>query len=176
MRITNIIFIIILFFSCDNIEFKSYYPANPPTIDDLIHLSGGTYGGDYLLLFRSSNILNSRFGGFLIYTGATEADVLQKVTQTDASYILGIANGESSSLYNPAGGIDTQLAILFSNQAAPANNILVYNIISYTLIKTLPPVPELVSGNWMIMRAYLWDSTNKVILEVSNPGNVVQID
>jgi hypothetical protein len=174
VKIIILIITSLFFLSCDTDEFKSYYPAFPPYIE-LIHLAGGTYDGDYMLLFRSSNNKNSRFGGFLIFLNSNETNLLQMDTQGVASYTLGIANGESSSLYNPADGNDTQLAILFTNNSAPSNNILVYNSIIYTLAKILSPVSNLSSGNWMVMRAYLWDSTNDVILEVSEPGNPVTI-
>jgi hypothetical protein len=181
MRIIYLIFIIVLFSSCDNIEFKSFYPANSPLGIELIRLTAGNHGGayidDYLLLFRSENRNNSRFGGFLVFVNASESDLLQ-MTASQASYELGIASGEASSLYNPATGIDTQLAILFmsGSHTAPIDNTIICNSNTYTITKVLQRDGIINTGSWFTMRAYLWDSINKVILEVSGPGSVVQID
>ncbi|MBN2401285.1 MAG: hypothetical protein JXN64_02695 [Spirochaetes bacterium] len=136
---------------------------------------GGAYIGDYLLLFRSENRKNTRFGGFLIFADAFEADVRQMQSEGEASYVLGTANGESSSLYNPADGIDKQIAILFTNIAASAGESIIYNSESCTLTTILQPNADIVPGNWLTMRAYLWDSADSVILEVSGPGNTVHI-
>jgi hypothetical protein len=181
MKILFGIFILLIIFSCDNVEFKSLYPANPPAIE--LHLltalnHGGLYAGDYLLLLRSENRNNSRFGGFLIFINSSETAVLQMETQGAASYILGSANGESSSIYNPATGIDTQLAILFMSSAhtAPLDNTIIYNSKIFTLTKVLQRDGIIITGSYFTMRSYLWDNTNNKILDVSDPGNVVQIE
>jgi hypothetical protein len=146
----------------------------------LIHINGGSYNGDYLLLFRSGNLYNSRFGGFLIFADATEAGVLQRDTKADASYTLGKAaippDPIDITLYNPATGIDTQLAILFTNGAANSGDIINVNANNYTLTKILPhDAGILIPGHYLTMRSYLWDSVKNIILEVSDPGNPVQI-
>jgi hypothetical protein len=175
MKKIYLIFTITLFFACDNREFKSYYPAYPPMNIKLSLLSTDVYGNNYLLLFSSGNIYNSRFGGFLIFVNTSETDLLQMKTTAEVLNILGIAAtpAESSSIYNP--GIDMQVAILFTNNPIPPST-------SYTLTKTLPytttdPIESknFIAGKWFTMRAYLWDSTNNIILEVSDPGNTVII-
>ncbi len=179
MKIIYILLTIILFFSCDNIEFKSLYSANPPYIDLQLLTAGnhgGAYVGDYLLLLRSENRYNSRFGGFLIFINSSETAVSQMKSQGEASYVLGNAGGESSAVYNPSNGIDVQLAILFTIRPAPADNIILYYSTNYTLTKILPHDPALlIPGNYLMMRSYLWDSVNNAILEIGKPGNVVQI-
>jgi hypothetical protein len=174
---------IFFFFSCDNLDFKSFYPANPPVIElKLLTASnhGGSFIGDFLLLFRSSNNKNSRFGGFLIFINPLEADILQMDTHAEASYTLGKAAVPADSIdiaqYNPANGIDVQLAILFTNSPANPGDVITVDSKSYPLTKILAPVADLVTGNYFMMRAYLWDSTNNVILEVGNPGNIVRIE
>jgi hypothetical protein len=177
MKKIHLIFSIFIFFACYNPEFKSYYPAYPPMDIKLILINGGSYNGDYLLLFRSGNLYNSRFGGFLIFADATETGVLQMDTQADALYTLGKAatspvDTTDISLYNPATGIDAQLAILFTNGSANSGNIINVNANNYTLTKVLPhDAAILIPGHYLTMRSYLWDSVKNIILEVSDPGN-----
>jgi hypothetical protein len=180
MKKTNLIFSIFIFFACYNPEFKSYYPAYSPMDIKLIPINGGSYDGDYLLIFRSGNLYNSRFGGFLIFADATEAGVLQRDTQIEASYTLGKAATPTDPIdityYNPVGGLDIQLAILFTNGSANTSDIINVNANNYTLTKVLPhDAGILIPGHYLTMRSYLWDSVKSIILEVSDPGNPVQI-
>ncbi|MFH0977360.1 MAG: hypothetical protein V1874_16395 [Spirochaetota bacterium] len=177
-KLTYILFIFILSISCDTPEEIIYYPANPPMDINLVKLTAGNHGGayidDYLLLFRSANNANTKFGGFFIFIDADQAIVLQMTNRTDADYVLGLANGESTLPYNPADGINARIAILFTSKTAPAT--IDYNSNIYTLAKVLLPT-NLISGNWFTMRSYLclWDGTQYQIIEVSEPGNPVQI-
>jgi len=184
MRIINLFIICIFFFTGCEVEFKSLYPAYPPGDIKLIRLTpanhGGAYNGDYLLLFRSENRKNTRFGGFLIFINTTEASVLQMNTEVTAAYKLGRAAvpTEDPSIYNPTtdpGGIDVQIPVLFTDNPANAGDIITVNSVNYTLKKVLPKT-SIISGSWLTMRAYLWESSTSSIIQISEPGNPVQIE
>ncbi len=174
----KIIFILIFsfFLACDTRESKSYYPANPPVDLKITLLTSGAYSGDYLLLFRSENRKNTRFGGFLIFIDSSEELVLEMTDPESAGYKLGAAADpfENPLIYNPASGIDVQMAILFTNSPAPSDNTIIVNATVYTLTKILNK-NFITPASWLTMRSYLWDGENAVILQVSNTGNVVQI-
>lgn len=152
--------------SCTDAEFSSIYPANPPVDIKMNSLNNG----DYLLLFRSENTSNARFGGFYIYIAAEKEDVIE---ETEVSYILGIAEeGDSSTVYNT--GIDSQIAVLFSDTAAEE---VTFNNNTYAITATRSK-SELISGYWLTLRTYLYNSTTEEVIEdeLSSPGNPVEID
>lgn len=175
------IVIIFVFFmlSCSDTEFSSIYPANPPVNIEIVLLTSvnldpsySSYAGDYLLLFRSENTKNSRFGGFFIFIDPARDDVIQMTAESDTSYILGIADNEDSTIYNT--GIDTQIAVLFS--ATDTSEIIVDGV-TYTITARRDKTAELTSGNWLAIRTYLYNSTTEEVMadKVSLPGNPVEI-
>jgi hypothetical protein len=178
MKTKIFILIFSIFSACYSPESKSYYPANPPMDLKIILLSSGPYTGDYLLLFRSENRNNSRFGGFLVFTDSSEELVLEKTEPADAVFTYGEAAipAEDSLKYNPTSGIDTQLAILFTYTGSPAvpGDTITAGSENYSL--TAVRIKNALSaGSCLVMRSYLWDDINNKILQVGEPGNVVQI-
>lgn len=176
--ILNIAAVILFLPACDNTEFSSIYPANPPVGLELILLASpgnldpaySAYSGDYLLLFRSENTKNTRFGGFLAFVDPAESNVLEMETEAEASYMFGIIEGEETSPYNK--GIDTVIAILFTDNGE-TGTITVDNT-EYT-VAAVRGKASLTSGWWLAVRTYLYDAANSEILETSSPGYAVQI-
>jgi len=183
-----IILLILLSASCNNAEFSNILPANPPVDLEIILLDSAnldpaysSFAGDYLLLFRSENTKNARFGGFFIFIASTEDDVLLLQTRDDASYILGIkGEEENSTMYNK--GIDTQIAVLFSD--TDTGEIIVNEIVNditytvtYTVTSRRSKTAAFIPDNWLAMRTYLYNSTAGEVIEdeISSPGNPVQI-
>ena len=184
MKKIAIIIYISSLLSCTNVEFSSIYPANPPVDIEIISLTSGnldpaysSYEGDYLLLFRSENTKNARFGGFFIFIDPVRDRVIEMTTESEASYILGIAQTGDTASYNI--GIDSQIAVLFSG--TDATEIIVKNendtYITYTITTRRDKTAGLIPGNWLAIRTYLYNSTTEEVIEdeVSSPGNAVVI-
>ena len=156
MRPTVLIILIVLT-CCADMKDYYYQPVNPPSGVELFTLAGG----DYLLIFYSENRNNGRFGGFLIFINTDSEALLEMQSTDEAVYLL---KGNSFNL-----GIDTPVAILFSNESEydPVIN-------GYTVTVKVSK-DHLVSNAWLAVRSYLIDE-NDELLDVSPPGNPVFIE
>jgi hypothetical protein len=154
----SIVLIIFIVLTCCT-EMKDYYyqPVNPPGGVEIFALASG----DYLLVFYSENRNNGRFGGFLIFINTDKETLLEMQTTDEAVYLL---EGNNFNL-----GIDTPVAILFSNESEydPVIN-------GYTVTEKVSK-DHLVSNAWLTIRAYLTDEDGE-LLDVSLPGNPVFIE
>ncbi len=189
-------FIYIAFFllACgENVEFSVYQPANPPSGVELIHLTAengyeeGTYTGDHLLLFRSENKGNQRFGGFLIFVYSEEEviwerNLLQSSDFEGKNYEEMNSNEKLAfdSVINMAGytlagynsGIDSQVVILFSDIEEDISPITVGDNDYSVSIKFSKD--NIVSNYQLTLRTYLVNELGAKVT-VSKSGNPVQI-
>lgn len=157
---------------CDTPKTNYYQPPNPPEGIEIFNITQGTNTGDYLLVFRSENTTNTRFGGFYIFISDTMDSVLQMQSEDDDPYILGPRNSNGGTInYNL--GIDNPIAILFSDNTNPDTSITIEQEV-YSVTQTLSP-EKIIPGNYLAMRTYLYDSVNGAVLEVSSPGNCIII-
>lgn len=152
------VLIVFIFLTCCT-DMKEYYyqPVNPPSGVEIFTLTNG----EYLLVFYSENRNNRRFGGFLIFIN-TDRDALLEMQSTDEAVYLFEGN-----IYNL--GIDTPVAILFSNESAYDQIIN-----GYTVTEKVSK-DHLVANAWLTVRAYLTDDDDE-LLDVSLPGNPVFIE
>ncbi|HNR87865.1 MAG TPA: hypothetical protein PKM65_05955 [Spirochaetota bacterium] len=143
-------------------DVKEYYldPAKPPLGIKILVLDDPGYAGDYLLVFSSENRGNTRFGGFLVFIAETRDGVMAIEDHNLAKFRF------EGSDYNL--GIDKPVAILFSN-GAMAQELAGYSVVALRPKADMAPV-----GSWLTMRSYLIDD-NKNVIELSSPGNPVQI-
>ena len=142
---------------CSDAKFYHYQPVNPPSGLELSKLDNG----DYLLIFFSENRSNSRFGGFFIFISESLDIVLDITSENEAAYIL---EGSSFNI-----GIDTPVAILFSDNESNESVID-----DYTIISSLPK-DHITANSWLTLRAFLYDDSSEV-LAISSAGNPVQIE
>ena len=167
-----LIVIAVFSFACDDVEFSHYQPANPP-----VGLKMIKYDGDYILLFRSENINNNRFGGFLIFIDTdpnrlmTTIDFENIDINEQTAYIETADYKLAGNTYNK--GINTDIVILFSDDEEDESEIEIENSI-YTVTKRLLK-DNIAAGSYLTLRTYLVDD-NSVIISVSSPGNLVEVE
>ena len=157
-----------------NSESLQYQPANPPYEIELHKCNAE----DYLLLFRSENRSNTRFGGFLIFIAADPA-VLKKEADFDNMSDAERAAFVEDAAYNLPGpgfnlGRDKQVPVLFSNDISylEGSTVETDDGVSY-IIKARLDKNSVSADSWMTLRSYLTEKNE--IISVSPPGNVVLI-
>ena len=170
-----LLFIILIFLSCNDTEFSHYQPANPPVGLKLIK-----YNEDHILIFRSENISNSRFGGFLIFIESDSDMLLQSIDfeSMDPSDQTSFIDSAKYSL-NGAGynlGIETDIVIIFSDDAAyDTGSIDIDTGDEVYTVTTRLSKDEVVVNSYLTARTYLVDEDG-VKISISSPGNLVQFE
>lgn len=159
--------------SCIDAEYLDYQRPNPPYDVELLK-----YESSYLLLFRSENRSNVRFGGFFIFIDDDPVLLKEEVNfpgMSDAEK----AAFEADAEYNLKGksfntGRDAQIVVLFSDDASyNAGSTIEIGDTSYT-IKTVLDMSGITAGLWLVVRTYLYE--DDAVFDVSRPGNIVLIE
>lgn len=168
-----------VFYCCNTPETNYYQPPNPPAGVEIFFIAEGNNTGDYLLVFRSENTTNTRFGGFFIFISDSIESVTQMQYYYEADYILG-KDSQDSDTTNYNLGIDRPISILFSDNETPDTSITITHNgeqTAYTVTRRCSPsdTDDMIPGNFLTVRTYLYDSVNNEVLEVSSPGNCVEI-
>ncbi len=169
-RLSSILFLSLQIFilSCVDSETVQYQSANPPFDAGLLRC-----GSDYLLVFRSENRSNNRFGGFMIFVDADPA-VLRRDADFDEmsdaeklAFLEGADYTLDGAVYNT--GRDRQVPVLFSDDVSYSDGSTVATDggESYTIKKRLEK-DDIAAGSWLTIRAYLVE--NDEVIEVSPPG------
>ncbi|MDY6969467.1 MAG: hypothetical protein SVR08_12555 [Spirochaetota bacterium] len=163
------LFILLLLISCDEVKFEYVKPANPPVGIQLQKQDNGDYG----LLFRSENEENLRFKGFLIFINPTREELLLMSSYEEAEYIIEDNDDDDNDIFNQ--GIDTPIAILFSNDINYESKIIITNV-EYTVTTKLS-IDKIIAStdSWLTLRTFLYDESNKTYI-TSSPGNSVYIE
>ncbi|MDY6932845.1 MAG: hypothetical protein SVZ03_01320 [Spirochaetota bacterium] len=183
MNKSFLILIGIFILACNDIEFEYYQPANPP-----VGIEISKSDNDYILVFRSENTTNQRFGGFFIFIDSNinelkritdELQDIDFVNMTDserfiytelykemAPYILGSLVGDNSDEYNL--GMDSSIEILFSDVEDEGRDVK-----TNTITKSFS-MDSIVPGSWLTLVSYLVDENN-LLAGVSMRGEIVEI-
>ena len=166
----------IFLISCVKEENLDYEHANPPFDIQLLLYSHNSVN-DYLLLFRSSNTSNARFGGFLVFIDADPANLEKEIdfdNMSDAERTAFLSEADydlSGKAYNKK--ITEQIAVLFSDQSYVAGSVIEINGTSYKITERKDK-SAIAAGSYLTLRTYLVE--NNGIMSVSPPGNVVLIE
>ncbi|MCU0821477.1 MAG: hypothetical protein MUC95_03260 [Spirochaetes bacterium] len=159
--------------NCIDSESYQYQPANPPYEIELLN-----YGADYLLLFRSENRSNIRFGGFFIFIDADPAVLTQdlnfdSMSSAERSAFLNQVDYKlEGKEYNP--GRDRQIAILFSGDTNYISGSTVEIGETLYVITERLEKDKITAGSYLTLRTYLIE--NEEVMSVSPQGNLVLIE
>ncbi len=180
--------LIFLNLSCNVESEYVYHPANPPVG---IKLCYDLTDDNFVLLFRSQNVNNDRFGGYIIFMDPSE-DVLKEEVYFDnmntdqrntaikdlLAYSKYFTNTEewasytyiteSTPLSGPAfnRGMNNEIEVVFTETDVDPTNDNIPRLLKDASFDH--------DQNYLTLRTYLIDSNDRII-RISSPGNVVQV-